>query len=83
MLESVLESSRNRQSKKRESLRKSERELEIVRSGMNQKKKKKGQIEISGICVWWIKSQEKKRKEKKRMDVIKKGNIIFKIRNNN
>ena len=29
------------------------------------------------------KKRKKKRKEKKRMDVIKKGNIIFKIRNNN
>ena len=60
MLESVLESSRNRKSKKREL----ENESESPDSGMNQKKKKKSrQMKGVGYVCGGEKTQRKEKKE--------------------
>ena len=65
MLESVLESSRNRKKKKKKAWeRKSERELEIVRSEWTRKRKRRVDRDKWDTCVV--------EKKKNHMDVIKK-----------
>ena len=71
MLESVLESRRNRKKKKKKRELKKEKES----PKWTRKRKRRVDRDRSGICVWWRKNQEKKNVWKKPYE-IKEGKII-------